>query len=565
MTYSYDNRNQLVASSDGSSYAWRPRGVLASETRSGTTVAHAYSARNQPVSIGATTYVHDALGREALRNSTQVFRYAGLSATPSMFGNQSYATAEGVVVASKVPGSAIASVHINDQVRGDYSASLHPTAATLIAHRGYSPFGVSTAESGAALPRIGFQGDWSDPTTRLVHADRRVYDPAISVFTTRDELARGAAGSPGHNRYLYGAASPLVHTDRSGNNAIPLPVPDVFDAVKGGFDAVKGGLAGVGAGVGAGVAWVGGKAVAAAGLLGVGAAVVGVFAIGFGIGYALAAAVSWAWNAGARADGLPGCVRCGPIVRPVEKPPPVGPLPVPEFVPIEFPAGTPLTGVGAIETLMDSAAQSSGSNVAAVVSVVGAAASGLLAVDGFSEAADEQYAAAAGGVSAGGQSGGGCGSGGLDLGDAVELALDLYDQLRPDDAMPGVPWLSPGGGRCGGGGSDRTDPPQRDATEAAAAVPKTNLHHTVPREILKQLPEDVASNPLVRGRAGAPNRWAIPEDLHKAIHQGAGGGAYNQAWKDALEALGREPTVDDVLRLREQITKQFGIDGYGPG
>ena len=29
--------------------------------------------------------------------------------------------------------------------------------------------------------------------------------------------------------------------------------------------------------------------------------------------------------------------------------------------------------------------------------------------------------------------------------------------------------------------------------------------------ILKQLDEDIANNPLVRGSAGAPNRWAIPE------------------------------------------------------
>jgi hypothetical protein len=90
------------------------------------------------------------------------------------------------------------------------------------------------------------------------------------------------------------------------------------------------------------------------------------------------------------------------------------------------------------------------------------------------------------------------------------------------------------------------------------------MHHTVPREILQQLPDDVANSPLVRGRAGAPNRWAIPEDVHKAIHQGGGGGAYNQAWKDALANLGRQPTVDDIVRLREQITKQFGIDVYGP-
>lgn len=104
----------------------------------------------------------------------------------------------------------------------------------------------------------------------------------------------------------------------------------------------------------------------------------------------------------------------------------------------------------------------------------------------------------------------------------------------------------------------------RLAPNTAAAV-RTNLHHTVPRQILRELPEDVASNPLVRGRAGAPNRWAIPEDVHRGIHTGAGGGAYNQAWFDELANLGRAPTVDDILRLREQITKQFGIDIYRPG
>jgi hypothetical protein len=101
------------------------------------------------------------------------------------------------------------------------------------------------------------------------------------------------------------------------------------------------------------------------------------------------------------------------------------------------------------------------------------------------------------------------------------------------------------------------------AAEAGAGV-VPNLHHTVPTEILKLLPKDVASNSLVRGRAGAPNRWSIPEDVHKGIHTGAGGGAYNQAWKDALEGLGRAPAVDDILRFRDQITKQFGIDIYRP-
>jgi hypothetical protein len=92
----------------------------------------------------------------------------------------------------------------------------------------------------------------------------------------------------------------------------------------------------------------------------------------------------------------------------------------------------------------------------------------------------------------------------------------------------------------------------------------THLHHTVPREILKQLPEDVANNPLVRGRAGAPNRWPVPRGHHVDIHRGAGGGAYNQRWKDELGQLGRDPTVDDVLRIRDQLTQEFGLQGYRP-
>ena len=89
-------------------------------------------------------------------------------------------------------------------------------------------------------------------------------------------------------------------------------------------------------------------------------------------------------------------------------------------------------------------------------------------------------------------------------------------------------------------------------------------HHTVPREILKQLPPDIANNPLVRGRAGAPNRWSIPADLHNEIHRGAGGGAYNEAFKQRLGELGRSPTVDDVLRIRDDLVQEFGLGGYRP-
>jgi len=89
-------------------------------------------------------------------------------------------------------------------------------------------------------------------------------------------------------------------------------------------------------------------------------------------------------------------------------------------------------------------------------------------------------------------------------------------------------------------------------------------HHAVPKEVLKMLPDDVANNPAVRGKKGAPNRWPVPKDTHAGLHKGAGGGAYNEAFKRELQALGREPTVDDVVAIRNKLASDFGIAGYGP-
>lgn len=93
---------------------------------------------------------------------------------------------------------------------------------------------------------------------------------------------------------------------------------------------------------------------------------------------------------------------------------------------------------------------------------------------------------------------------------------------------------------------------------------RTVGHHTVPREVLKMLPSEVANNPLVRGAKGAPNIWQIPENLHKSIHQGAGGGAYNEAFKTRVAEYGDKITAENVAGIRSDLAKQFGIDKYAP-
>jgi hypothetical protein len=73
-------------------------------------------------------------------------------------------------------------------------------------------------------------------------------------------------------------------------------------------------------------------------------------------------------------------------------------------------------------------------------------------------------------------------------------------------------------------------------TSAGKAVGKLVGHHTIPVQILKTLPPDLAN--AVRGVKGAPNIWQIPESLHKIVHSGPGGGGYyNAAWREAIKPL----------------------------
>lgn len=75
--------------------------------------------------------------------------------------------------------------------------------------------------------------------------------------------------------------------------------------------------------------------------------------------------------------------------------------------------------------------------------------------------------------------------------------------------------------------------------------------------------QDIANNPLVRGKKGAPNRWRIPEDLHKDIHRGARGGPYNKFFREKL-LDNPTPTVDDVLHWLEEAVRRFGLEKFRP-
>jgi intein/homing endonuclease len=86
-------------------------------------------------------------------------------------------------------------------------------------------------------------------------------------------------------------------------------------------------------------------------------------------------------------------------------------------------------------------------------------------------------------------------------------------------------------------------------------------HHTIPKQIQKMLSPDVAANPKIRGVKGTPNIKYIPEWLHKAIHTGGRGGAYNARFIKELEKLGdpKKITPEKVLEIRDMLVKEFGL------
>jgi RHS repeat-associated protein len=145
----------------------------------------------------------------------------------------------------------------------------------------------------------------------------------------------------------------------------------------------------------------------------------------------------------------------------------------------------------------------------------------------------------------------------------IELASQLIDNGGNIDCRDWGDVVGSGvNGATSGGLTGPLGRALSTANKFRKAAEKFHKHHTVPREILKKLPPDVAK--AVRGQAGAPNRWSIPEDLHKAIHEGRGGGAYNDAFKQRLRDLGRDPAPDDVVRIRDDLVKQFGLEGFRP-
>ncbi|WP_345033016.1 polymorphic toxin-type HINT domain-containing protein [Kutzneria kofuensis] len=206
-TATFDERNRLLSDGDYT-YAYTPRGTLASRTSSGLTEKLSFDAFDRMVSDGNSTYAYDGLDRVVTRNGAPM-NYSGPSSALASDGTTKFSRSPDGALLSTAQGNdkqlAVSDVH------GDVVAGFAPgDGNTGLSHStAYDPFGQVTASSGAKSS-AGFQGAYTDPDTGKVDMNARWYDPATGSFASRDSVDG--------NRYAYGASAPLNYTDPDGHS-----------------------------------------------------------------------------------------------------------------------------------------------------------------------------------------------------------------------------------------------------------------------------------------------------------------------------------------------------------
>ncbi|WP_344951709.1 polymorphic toxin-type HINT domain-containing protein, partial [Sphaerisporangium flaviroseum] len=220
-TFTYDERNRLL-SGDGT-YTYTARGTTASETKSGVTKLLKFDAFDRMTSDGEATYTYDALDRVTSRTQ-------GGAISRYLYGDLAndivaMTDAAGVKQATYSRGIAGEPIGISDGTgprfafadqHGDVVGTFQPTGTSLADSVAYNPFGEETGRNGAKHA-LGYQGEFTDPTTGKVNMHARWYQPGTGTFSSRDTWTLNPEPSGRANRYAYGNASPLSGVDPSGH------------------------------------------------------------------------------------------------------------------------------------------------------------------------------------------------------------------------------------------------------------------------------------------------------------------------------------------------------------
>ena len=220
-TYTYDQRNRLLTGA-GTSYNWSPRGTLASTVGTGA-ATYNHDGLDGLTQAGTVTYAYDSLDRVTTRTvggTTTGFSYAGTETDPVAEGAATKylrtPTGQSLHAMIRAGVFTIAGTDRHDDVTFTLS-----TTGAVVDSKVSDPFGKPIATTGSA-PNIGFQSDYTDPTSGLVWMGARWYNPATATFTARDTYPGAVGANTTLNRYTYGLNNPLSYNDPTGHSSEPV-------------------------------------------------------------------------------------------------------------------------------------------------------------------------------------------------------------------------------------------------------------------------------------------------------------------------------------------------------
>jgi RHS repeat-associated protein len=119
-----------------------------------------------------------------------------------------------------VQSAGVASRFVGTNRHGDVTELLDASQLNpLVGSQIFDPFGQALS---APVTSVGFQGDWTDPTSKQPWMAARWYQPKTGTFTNRDTLLGSVGGATvGHNRYTYAANNPMTYWDPTGHDEVP--------------------------------------------------------------------------------------------------------------------------------------------------------------------------------------------------------------------------------------------------------------------------------------------------------------------------------------------------------
>jgi RHS repeat-associated protein len=223
-TQTYDGRNrltQIVENSVATNYTWDARGTLDKTTTSGIDTQYSFDPLGRQTLAAGVSYVYDALDRVATRNST-AFSYSGMAIDPFHDGTIRYLRSP----AGRPIGAKKGTTTVIPELdrHGDLVALHNPTDNAITDTRSYQPFGELITTTGTFNPSIGYQSDYTDPTTNKVWMGARWYTPGTATFTSRDTYAGDTNNPINLNRYTYAQNNPTTYWDPDGHG---LPAEDI--------------------------------------------------------------------------------------------------------------------------------------------------------------------------------------------------------------------------------------------------------------------------------------------------------------------------------------------------